>query len=103
MSKDVKQLSDWDLIVAFNGLAMEVTSVSKRIRTEVVNETWKHQDGYGAPGQTPVQGWDWSGIRDSSPKAVSNMANTIRQILEKYNITEIDVRDDHHPDSEGGG
>ena len=35
---------------------------------------WGLQDGYGAPGFTPTQGWDWSGIRDSSPAAVRRIA-----------------------------
>jgi hypothetical protein len=39
-----------------------------------VNERiWALQDGYGDPGFTPVQGWDWSGIRDSSVAAVEAM------------------------------
>lgn len=34
---------------------------------------WALQDGYGEPGTTPVQGYDWSGIRDSSPEAIAAM------------------------------
>lgn len=34
---------------------------------------WDLQDGYGEPGFTPCQGWDWSGIRDSSPEAIAQM------------------------------
>lgn len=30
-------------------------------------------DGYGAPGTIPEQGYDWSGVRDSSPAAVARM------------------------------
>jgi hypothetical protein len=30
-------------------------------------------DGYGEPGYIPVQGYDWSGIRDSSPAAIDAM------------------------------
>lgn len=39
---------------------------------------WKHQDGYGVAGFVPAQGWDWSGIRDSSPEAIKNIADALR-------------------------
>lgn len=38
---------------------------------------WKHQDGYGVEGFVPAQGWDWSGIRDSSPAAIKNIADAL--------------------------
>lgn len=31
-------------------------------------------DGYGAPGTIPPQGYDWSGVRDSTPAATRRMA-----------------------------
>ena len=34
---------------------------------------WSIQDGYGTPGYLPDQGYDWSGIRDSSPDAIRRM------------------------------
>lgn len=34
---------------------------------------WSIQDGYGEAGYTPPQGFDWSGIRDSSPEATRAM------------------------------
>lgn len=34
---------------------------------------WNIQDGYGSAGYTPIQGYDWSAIRDSSPEAVAAM------------------------------
>lgn len=40
---------------------------------EAARRIWDLQDGYGEPGYTPEQGWDWSGIRDSSPEAVVAM------------------------------
>lgn len=36
-------------------------------------DIWALQDGYGEPGYTPEQGWDWSGIRDSSTEAIEAM------------------------------
>jgi hypothetical protein len=44
-----------------------------------LNETWALQDGYGEPGYVPDQGWDWSGIRDSSPAATKRMYDFIRE------------------------
>lgn len=40
---------------------------------EALAVCWSMQDGYGAPGATPAQGFDWSGIRDSSPATVRRM------------------------------
>jgi hypothetical protein len=34
---------------------------------------WNLQNGYGIAGFTPPQGYDWSGIRDSSPEAIHKM------------------------------
>jgi hypothetical protein len=34
---------------------------------------WAHSNGYGEPGRIPAQGYDWSGIRDSTPTAVERM------------------------------
>jgi hypothetical protein len=31
-------------------------------------------DGYGEPGTIPPQGYDWSGVRDSTPAATRRMA-----------------------------
>lgn len=40
---------------------------------EQAEAIWSLQDGYGEPGYTPEQGWDWSGIRDSSTEAIEAM------------------------------
>lgn len=39
---------------------------------------WGLQDGYGEAGYMPAQGYDWSGIRDSSPAAIKAMHEAIR-------------------------
>jgi hypothetical protein len=36
-------------------------------------DVWANSDGYGVPGLVPEQGYDWSGIRDSSIDAVEAM------------------------------
>lgn len=38
---------------------------------------WSLQDGYGIPGFMPEQGYDWSGVRDSSTAAVEAMYKAI--------------------------
>lgn len=40
---------------------------------EVQDVIWSMQDGYGEPGFTPGQGYDFSGIRDSSQETVEAM------------------------------
>lgn len=40
---------------------------------------WALQDGYGEPGYMPIQGYDWSGIRDSSDEAITAMLAVVRE------------------------
>ncbi len=41
---------------------------------------WSLQDGYGEAGYTPPQGFDWSGIRDSSPEATTAMFEALTAV-----------------------
>jgi hypothetical protein len=41
--------------------------------TETLVALWAESDGYGEQGYVPEQGYDWSGIRDSTPDAVRAM------------------------------
>lgn len=41
--------------------------------TETLVAIWAESDGYGEPGYVPEQGYDWSGIRDSSEDAIRAM------------------------------
>jgi hypothetical protein len=50
-------------------------------REAIDQAVWDLQDGYGIAGFTPAQGWDWSGIRDSSASTVRAMAYAIRRIV----------------------
>lgn len=86
----VADLRDWDLILVTNWYGLE-NSLNQPARREVMEAAWAHQDGYGEPGYTPPQGWDWSGIRDSSDAAQVNMAQAIKHVLKVRNITEIEV------------
>lgn len=47
-----------------------------------LSEVWALQDGYGESGCTPPQGYDWSGIRDSSPGARRAMFLAAKQHLD---------------------
>lgn len=48
-------------------------------------------DGYGAQGYVPVQGYDWSGIRDSSPKAIEDMYQVAVQALHDYEVAALNA------------
>lgn len=41
------------------------------------DEIWALSDGYGEPGYVPEQGYDWSGIRDSSTEAIEAMFDVV--------------------------
>lgn len=56
------------------------------VENEILNKTWALQDGYGEPGFEPPQGWDWSGIRDSSDDAKVKIVAEVKRILRKWNI-----------------
>lgn len=83
---DVSQINDWELIVAINCPGFK-SSLPHGLKNELGDLSWEHQDGYGFIGYTPVQGWDWSGIRDSSPAAKKNIAKVLRARLEKAGIS----------------
>jgi hypothetical protein len=68
----------------FNGAKR--ASLPESVRNTLDRAVWKLQDGYGEAGYTPVQGWDWSGIRDSSPQAFRNMAVVVEAILEAHGL-----------------
>ena len=54
------------------------------VRKAVDADVWKLQDGYGAPGYTPAQGWDWSGIRDSSREAKVAIIAAVEWRVQRY-------------------
>ncbi len=87
---DVATCPDWQLVLATNWTAL-TNDLGPEVEREVLVATWRKQDGYGKVGFTPPQGWDWSAIRDSTPKAKANMAKAIRKVLGKHRITTITV------------
>lgn len=50
----------------------------------VDNKIWKFSDGYGKEGYIPVQGHDWSGIRDSSVGAIWEMTYVALRMMGEY-------------------
>ena len=92
---EIATCSDRDLIFAVNWHGVE-NDLSQILRTALIGACWRKQDGYGKPGHTPPQGWDWSGIRDSTTKAQGEMAKTIRTILAKHRIATITVTYEDH-------
>ena len=40
---------------------------------DMLEVLWSMSDGYGSVGYMPEQGYDWSGIRDSSCGAIDSM------------------------------
>ena len=87
---DITNCSDWDLVLAANWAALK-SDLSPEVEQEVLAATWRKQDGYGKVGFRPPQGWDWSGIRDSTDHAKGEMAKAIRKVLGKHRITTITV------------
>lgn len=45
---------------------------------DLIEIMWSLQDGYGSPGFVPVQGYDWSGVRDSTPDALRAIYRAIK-------------------------
>lgn len=48
------------------------------------NKIWKLSNGYGKKGYVPIQGYDWSGIRDSSHDVIWNMMYIALRMLGIY-------------------
>ena len=87
---NVVACDDWKLVCACNWYGV-VTDLPKALADCLLQVCWTIQDGYGTPGIEVPQGWDWSGIRDSSDNAKANMAKAIRAILVYLRIPVIGV------------
>ncbi len=66
---------------------MTLTSHQRRtILTRIADDAalwalcWPYTDAYGVPGFVPPQGYDWSGFRDSSDGAVTQMQRAIANV-----------------------
>lgn len=81
----------WELVCAVN--YRTVLNLPEGLKAHLMGVTWSIQDGYGVPGFTPCQGWDWSGIRDSSDEAKKEMALVIISELAKRDIELLQYED----------
>lgn len=59
----------------------EQTNLPKDKQAKIDDAAWDLQDGYGQPGYTPEQGWDWSGIRDSTPEAKVEIIKCVEAVV----------------------
>lgn len=79
----------WELVCALNAPSFRTTNVPENIANAIMYGVWHRQDGYGETGFTPPQGWDWSGIRDSSHHAKNSIASFCAQELLRIGIAEV--------------
>jgi len=93
---DLKTLSDWELVCLFCWYGGPLPVISEKIMDEINTCVWQIQDGYGEPGYIPVRGWDWSGIRDSTPEAKKRIACQVRRILHREKISTVMVMNCAH-------
>ncbi len=88
----VNAKNGWRLVVLFNhDCDSIVVNVPKALINEIFRKTWEIQDGYGKAGFTPSQGWDWSGIRDSSKFARAVMEANVIQMLQDSGIEVVQI------------
>jgi len=76
-----KAADDWALIVAVCYYMNHPLNISGLAAEDLFRSVYARNDAYGNVGTIPPQGFDWSGIRDSSPEAQANMANYLREQL----------------------
>lgn len=78
--------NSWELVVATQRC---MNDLPKKLDTKIMEAIWNIQDGYGEPGFMPGQGWDWSGIRDSSELAQLEMGREVVRRLTAAGITQV--------------
>lgn len=67
-------------------MALHHIHVACQTSETAAERIWDEQDGYGEPGFVPVQGWDWSGIRDSTDAAITRMREIAREYVSDAEI-----------------
>ena len=89
--KDV--LNQWTLICHFCLYTNTVVSLPEDDRGRIYQGVWSLTDAYGPVGFVPPQGYDWSGIRDSTEAAQTRMAEGIVQFLTNRGVTQYVVEE----------
>ena len=83
---EIKTADPWKLVCIIAHYAYTLTNLTTSFRVKCFRFIWATQDGYGTPGYTPDQGYDWSGIRDSSPEAKKKMCDYVVKQLALTNL-----------------
>ncbi len=77
------------LVWVFCGCGPDIKNVAPDLVDMIIRECWELQDGYGEPGFTPPQGYDWSGVRDSTGEAWRAMEFKVLEALETFRVEEV--------------
>jgi len=86
----IQTRNHWKLICVIACFSYNTLNIPLKIREKLHKGIWARQDGYGAPGLNPAQGYDWSGIRDSSEEAMKSMYHFVKNTLKKNEIIHIE-------------
>lgn len=95
ITKDVGAFEDWELVCVCAHHSYQLLNLNDVEAAQLCKAIYGRSDGYGAEGFVPVQGYDWSGIRDSSDAAKKNMADVARDFLEAKGVLGLRYR--KHP------
>ncbi len=88
-SIDPRAAADWDLVLVLAHWSNKPLDVPYPVQHRLYKLIWAETDAYGPKGYIPPQGYDWSGIRDSTPAAVVAMAKAARAELLRMGIHSI--------------
>jgi len=86
--RTVAETDDWMLVCDACSPSRKISSLSRWERDQLYTQVWDYSDGYGEPGYVPPQGYDWSGIRDSSAVAKGRMARAVKAYFNGRGITQ---------------
>lgn len=84
----VDTITDWDLVCIACHWDYEPQLPEKQFEG-LYRSVYAQSDGYGVPGYVPPQGYDWSGVRDSSEEGKKNMAAAARNYLASIGVKEL--------------
>ncbi len=86
---DVTTVDDWQLcVIACHWAADAVLPDAQK--NELYKRVYAQSDAYGPVGFIPSQGYDWSGVRDSTEESVVAMGKAAREYLISLGVTELE-------------